>query len=182
MYNPEVLFSTDDYILTSTRNIISRNATIHKPSALEIPLGRCFIAHGVVIRADLAQVQIQKYTFIGQDTVLQPCLMSNDPLKHIPLSIGSHCSIGQRCMVQAAEIGIGCSIGDDCNLSKRSDYIHLLASKAGYFIGLESFHSDNVIEYLPRPKQPALISLSIDAIICHLLSEHITDLFLLVTT
>ena len=133
MYNPEVLFSTDDYILTSTRNVISRSATIHKPSALEIPLGRCFIAHGVVIRADLAQVQIQKYTFIGQGTVLQPCSMSNDPLKHIPLSIGSHCSIGQRCMVEAAVIGIGCSIGDDCNLSKRWNSIHLSESKAGWF-------------------------------------------------
>jgi hypothetical protein len=66
MYNPDVPFSTDDYILTSTKNIISRSSNIHKPSALEIPLGRCFIAHGVTIRADLATVQIQKYTFIGE--------------------------------------------------------------------------------------------------------------------
>lgn len=119
MYNPEVYFSTDDYILTSTRNIISRNATIQMPSALEIPLGRCFIAHGVIIRADLAHVQIQKYTFIGEDTVLQPCPIYNDSSKFIPLSIGSHCSIGERCMIEAAVIGIGCFIGNDCKLSKR---------------------------------------------------------------
>ena len=119
MYNPEVQFSTDDYILTSTRNIISRDATIHRPSALEIPLGRCFIAPGVVIRADLAPIQIQKYTFIGEKTILQPGNMYNDEEKFIPLTIGSHCSIGKRCIIEAVVIGIGCSVGDDCKLSKR---------------------------------------------------------------
>ena len=182
MYNPEVLFSTDDYILTSTRNIISRNATIHKPSALEIPLGRCFIAHGVVIRADLAQVQIQKYTFIGQGTVLQPCSMSNDPLKHIPLSIGSHCSIGQRCTVEAAVIGIGCSIGDDCNLSKRWNSIHLSESKAGDSNGSEYFNSGNVIEYLSHSNQPVLISLSRLMLFSAIFFLKISDLFLLTST
>ena len=119
MYNPDVPFSTDDYIITSTRNIISRSSIIHKPSALEIPMGRCYIAPGVVIRADLAPVQIQKYTFIGEDSVLQPCYMHNDATKYIPLTIGSHCSIGKRCTVEAAVLGIGCSIGDDCKLSQR---------------------------------------------------------------
>ena len=119
MYNPEVHFSADDYILTSTRNIISRSATIHKPSALEIPLGRCFIAPGVVIRADLAPIQIQKYTFIAEETILQPCHMHNDQARYIPQTIGSHCSIGKRCLIEAAVMGVGCSVGDDCKLSKR---------------------------------------------------------------
>lgn len=119
MYNPDVTFSIDKYILTSTRNIISRSSTIHMPSSLEIPLGRCFIADGVTIRADLAPVQIQKYTFIGEDSLLQPCHLLNDTSKYAPLTIGSHCSIGKRCIVEAAVLGMGCSIGDDCIISKR---------------------------------------------------------------
>jgi carbonic anhydrase/acetyltransferase-like protein (isoleucine patch superfamily) len=119
MYNPEVPFSTDEYILTSTRNVISRSSTIHMPSSLEIPLGRCFIAHGVTIRADLAPVQIQKYTFVGEGSTLQPCHMLNDFSKFIPLTVGSHCSIGKRCTVEAAVMGMGCTIGDDCILSQR---------------------------------------------------------------
>ena len=119
MYNPEVTFSTDDYIVTSTRNVISRSSTIHMPSSLEIPLGRCFIAHGVTIRADMAPVQINKYSFIGEDSTLQPCPIPNDAKKYIPLTIGSHCSIGKRCTIEAAALGMGCFVGDDCVLSKR---------------------------------------------------------------
>jgi hypothetical protein len=119
MYNPDVTFSIDKYILTSTRNVISRSSHIHMPSSLEIPLGRCFIADGVTIRADLAPVQIQKYTFIGEDSFLQPCHILDDKSKYAPLTIGSHCSIGKRCIVEAAVLGMGCSIGDDCIISKR---------------------------------------------------------------
>jgi dynactin-5 len=87
-------------------------------------IGRCFIAHGVTIRADLAGVQIQKYTFIDEQTMLQPCHLhtkadDEDTLRYIPLSIGSHCTIGKRCSIEAAVLGMGCSVGDGCVLSKR---------------------------------------------------------------
>ena len=119
MYNPEAPFSTDEYILTSTRNVISRSSTIYMPSSLEMPMGRCFIAHNVTIRADLAPVQIQKYTFIGEGSILRPCHMLNDASKYIPLTIGSHSSVGKRCTVEAAVLGMGCTVGDDCILSPR---------------------------------------------------------------
>lgn len=119
MYNPDVEISTEDCIITSTKNIISRKAIIHKPSSLEIPLGRCFIAKGVVIRADLASISIKKYSFIGEDSLLQPCYIEGLISKYIPLSIGSYCSIGKRCVIEAAVIGMGCCIEDGCILSKR---------------------------------------------------------------
>ena len=94
MYNPKVPFTAEDFIVTSARNIISRRCTIQKPSALEIPSGRCFIGHNVTIRADLAPVQIQKYTFIEEGATLQPCSTIGDNRRPIPLTIGSHCSLG----------------------------------------------------------------------------------------
>ena len=127
MYCPLVPFSGDDFIVTSTRNIISRRCTIEKPSALEIPSGRCYIGHGVTIRADLAPVQIHKYTFIGEGTTLRPCSMGTRP---VPLTIGPHCSVGQRCTVEAAVIGAGCTVDDGCTLSPRcilKDFVRVVA-------------------------------------------------------
>jgi dynactin-5 len=119
MYIPDVPFTNEEYIVTSTQNIISRKCNIQKPSALEIPSGKCFISHGVTIRADLAPIQIQKYSFIEEDTVLQPCSTTGENARPIPLTIGSHCLIGKRCTIEAAVIGMGCTVGDDCHLSPR---------------------------------------------------------------
>lgn len=119
MYIPDVPITNDEFIITSTRNIISRKCNIQKPSALEIPSGRCFIGHGVTIRADLAPIQVQKYSFVEEDTVLQPCSTAGENARPIPLTIGSHCLIGKRCTIEAAVIGMGCTVGDDCQLSPR---------------------------------------------------------------
>jgi dynactin-5 len=127
MYCPTVHFSGDDFIVTSTRNIISRRCTVEKPSALAIPSGRCYIGHGVTIRADLAPVQIHKYTFIGEGTTLRPCNVGARP---VPLTIGPHCSLGKHCTVEAAVIGAGCTVDDNCTLSPRcilKDYVHVVA-------------------------------------------------------
>ena len=119
MYNPVVNFSLDEYISTSSRNIISRKSNIQKPSALDLPLGRCFIDHYVTIRADIAPVQIQKYTFIEEGATLQPCLTTDDVPRPIPMTIGSHTVIGKRSLIEAAVMGVGCTIGDDCHIAKR---------------------------------------------------------------
>jgi carbonic anhydrase/acetyltransferase-like protein (isoleucine patch superfamily) len=119
MYNPEERISADDYIVTSTRNIINRKATINKPSALEIPMGRCFIGPGVTIRADLAPCRLDKYTFIEDDTILEPCETSGENARRIPMTVGAYCSIGKRCKIESAVIGLGCTIGDGSVLSKR---------------------------------------------------------------
>ena len=130
IYNPEVPFSTDEFIHTSTGNIISRTATICKPQIVEIPNGRCIISPGVIVRGDLAPVQLNRYTFIGERTVLHPCYTSAaNGFKFVPLTIGSHCNIGEDCIISAAVIGMGCTIENNCILSKRcilKDYVKVL--------------------------------------------------------
>ena len=148
IYNPEIEYSLDDYILTSTGNIISRKATICKPQTVEIPNGRCIICPDVIIRGDLAAVQLNKYSFVGTGTVLHPSYInavsappvgsvvnstsgsteaaSSKVVKFIPQTIGSHCMIGENCVIEAAVLGTGCVIGDNCVLSKRcilKDYV-----------------------------------------------------------
>lgn len=129
---PDILLSSEDYIHTSTGNIISRNCTICKTQSVELPNGKCIIHDEVMIRADLAPVQLQKYVFIGNRTVLHPSYTSNPTglsFKFIPLTIGSHSTIGKDCIISAAVIGIGCDIGDNCIISKRcilKDFVKVL--------------------------------------------------------
>jgi dynactin-5 len=130
-YNPSVEFTSEEYIQTSTGNIISREAVICRPQTVEIPNGRCIICPQVVIRGDLAPVQINKYCLIGARTSLHPCY-TFDPikgLKFIPQTIGSHCVVGEDCVVEAAVLGSGCVVEDRCVLSKRcilKDYVKVL--------------------------------------------------------
>ncbi len=130
MYNPEVIVVQEDFIITSTSNIISREALVCKPQAVEIPNGRCFIGPQVIIRGDLAPVQINKYCFIDHDTVLRPSYaMIKQQFKFIPVTIGSHSYIGSNCIIEAAIIGTGCYISNNCILSKRcilKDYVLVL--------------------------------------------------------
>lgn len=41
-------------------------------------------------------------------------------LRFIPLHIGSCTTIGKNCVIESAVIGVGCDIGDDCILGKRT--------------------------------------------------------------
>lgn len=113
-------FIREDYLQTSTGNIISRKAKIFKAQAVEIPQGKVIIKDDVVIRGDLSAVQINKYSIISSGTILRPSYgVISGSFRFIPLTIGSHCIIGKDCIIQAAVIGIGCNIGNNCILSKR---------------------------------------------------------------
>ena len=145
MYNPEVEFCPGDFIQTSAGNIVSRSAVINKATSVELPGGKCIISKDVVIRGDLAAVQINKYSFVGIGTVLQPSFLlpstttastTTPPqaLRYIPLTIGSHCFIGSNCVIEAAIIGMGCTIGDNCVLSKRCILKDFVVVEAGSIV------------------------------------------------
>jgi dynactin-5 len=126
MYFPAVEYSPSEYIKTSTGNIVSRKAQIVKPAAVELPGGRCIVCDDVVIHGDLAPVQINKYSRVGKGTVLRPChIVTTKPgeastIRFVPMTIGSHTSIGSDCIIEAAVIGMGCTLGDGCIISPRA--------------------------------------------------------------
>jgi dynactin-5 len=145
MYNPEVNFIEEDYIQTSAGNIICRSSLICKPQvrqnlfesflslellfcskAVEIPNGRCIIEKDAIIRGDLAAIQLNKYVYIGQRSVVRPAFttlttkgISSPSFRFVPLIIGSHTFIGDDCVIEAAMVGAGCHIEAGCVLSKR---------------------------------------------------------------
>ena len=136
VFFPNITYNPADYIKTSTGNIVSRKALICKPQAVELPGGRCIICDDVIIRGDLAPVQVNKYSKIGAGTVLRPGTVMTlaaasgkeadaaEPptptLRFIPMTIGSHTQIGSNCIIEAAVIGTGCVIGNNVVISPRA--------------------------------------------------------------
>lgn len=107
MYIPEVPYKEADYIHTSSGNVVSRSAILHKPESVEIPGGKCFIHHNVQIYGNLAPVKLNKYVIIGEGTKLAPPRLSSseevggagesnsERRNYIPMSIGT--SINSFC-------------------------------------------------------------------------------------
>ena len=122
-YIPEIYFRDDEYRVTNTGNIVSWDASISGSHQVEIPGGKCIIKKGVVIRGDLAPVRINRYTIIGENTVLHPSyttLAMSKVFEFIPITIGKFTQIGANCVIESAVIGLGCVIEDDCVLSPRT--------------------------------------------------------------
>lgn len=129
MYNPIVEIVAEDFILTSTGNIISRGAKINQTKTLEVPGGRVFIDQHVHIHSDIAPIQLQRYVYISQNTTLKPSQTLTEPVRAVPMTIGSHSFIGEDSTVEAAAIGVGCHIGNRCTIAKRcilKDYVKVL--------------------------------------------------------
>ena len=129
MYNPTVEIPAEDFILTSTGNIISRKAEITQPKRLEVPGGRVFIDQQAHIHSDIAPIQLQRYVYVSQHAVLRPSQTVTEPQRAVPMTVGSHSFIGAHSVVHAAAIGVGCHVGSRCTIGERcilKDYVKVL--------------------------------------------------------
>ncbi|GKY96273.1 hypothetical protein MPSEU_000586800 [Mayamaea pseudoterrestris] len=107
----------DDYITTTTKAYVSKNATIHGASQLELK-GKTIIERNVTIHADLARVTLGQHCYIHHDTLIQPPnhVATKKP---IAVSIGAYTSIGSHCEIHAASIGSHCLIGNHVSIGER---------------------------------------------------------------
>mmetsp|Transcript_19813 Transcript_19813/g.28492 ORF Transcript_19813/g.28492 Transcript_19813/m.28492 type:complete len:183 (-) Transcript_19813:120-668(-) len=126
MHTPLIEFDPDTFILTPTGVKVSRNALMCTPQNVEMPGGKSIIMPHAIIRGDFAHISIQRYCFIGENTVIRPSYSMTETFKFIPMYIGKYTYIGNDCVVESASIGQGCTVGNNCILSQRTilkDYV-----------------------------------------------------------
>jgi len=121
-YIPFIILIIDDYIQTSTGNIISRNSILKNPQAVDLHNGKCVIYPECVLHGELASIKIDKYCIINTKCIFKPCTMisPHNNMKYISLSIGPYCYFGENCVIESAVIGLGCHIGNNCCLGART--------------------------------------------------------------
>ena len=71
----------------------------------------CVIRPGIVLVTDSTSDAASSYQEVLSNV--------KDTAKAIPMTIGSHTSIGKKCVIEAAWIGSNVIIGDGCVVSKR---------------------------------------------------------------
>lgn len=100
-------------VLTSSRNIVSRQADLACPERIVVS-GCSIICKGAVIRADRAAVSIGQYCRIGEGAKVQPASAPSagpSDRKYLPCAILDNVIIERNATVQATMV--------DCNTSVR---------------------------------------------------------------
>ena len=127
----EEVFDESKYIKMSSGSVVSRGATLVGPQNIEIQ-GKVIVETDVLLRGDMAPVQIDRYSKVCKGSVLRPSGIlpagGNGKLRFIPLTIGKYTLIGDDCVVECASVGAGCYIGQGsvlCTGAILKDYVHV---------------------------------------------------------
>lgn len=83
-------------------------------------LGKTIIEPGVIIRGDLATVDLGKYNIICENAVVRPPeKMYKGTSVFLPIKVGDYCIIERDSIVQAAKISDFVHVGKNCVVGKR---------------------------------------------------------------
>ena len=113
---PDITYPVGDYIETASGNKVSRSSFL--PGSQNIVLsGRCIVQSDSILRGDLAQIRVGKYTTIMRGVVLHPGFKTlAKTVAFFPLVIGENVMIGEDSVVSAAQVGSYSYVGNNCVL------------------------------------------------------------------
>ena len=82
---------------------------------------KSLIEDNVILRADLAQIIVEKCCIICENVIIHPSLNGmNAPFEYRPMNIGQFCFIGKNTIISSLKIGNYVYIGENCILSDRT--------------------------------------------------------------
>ncbi|KAJ1910027.1 hypothetical protein IWQ60_010873 [Tieghemiomyces parasiticus] len=126
MEQPVVRYSRAEYIETETGNKVSRKSVICGSQNI-ILSGKTIIQTDCVIRGDLRRagpsqavvIAIGRYCLLGQRSIIRPPHKTyKGVFSYYPMKIGDHVMIGERSIVEAANIGSYVEIGRNCIIGR----------------------------------------------------------------
>mmetsp|Transcript_2454 Transcript_2454/g.3588 ORF Transcript_2454/g.3588 Transcript_2454/m.3588 type:complete len:202 (+) Transcript_2454:115-720(+) len=117
---PKIYFDQKTWIQTKLGNKISKNSLLYGSNKIRV-LGKTIVEPGVIIRGDLATVDLGKNCIICENSVIRPPDQRYPgKLVYIPLKIGDYCIIEKNSIIQAAKIADFVHVGQNCVIGKRS--------------------------------------------------------------
>jgi len=115
------LYDRTKFISTSSGNKIYRE-TVLCGSQNIILQGKTIVEADCIIRGDLANVKVGRFTLIGQGTVIRPAaklVEDKGEVAFLPLTVDEHVTIGKNCLISATIIGKFVEIGDNCIIGRQ---------------------------------------------------------------
>jgi len=120
MLAPTVFYHKADYVETLTLNKVSKKSVLCGSMNIRLA-GKTIISSDSIIRGDLANVIIGRFSVVGEGAVIRPSYKRfKGGIAYFPLTIGDHVVIGESSVISAASIGSYVYIGKNCIISKRS--------------------------------------------------------------
>ena len=122
MEMPERFLTSNDFRVINDKSIkISKKFFARGLNDIRID-SMVVIEDDVILRGDLAKIQIGVGTILDNAVVLHPCLSSiSPPFDYKPLIIGSHCYIGQNTVCSARTIGNYVYVGKNVIIGDRAE-------------------------------------------------------------
>lgn len=111
-------FDPTEYFVTGKKNKISKKTVLWGMRRIVLS-GKVTVMEGTILRGDLAQMKIGRYSTVGRDCVIRPSYKISEKRQKagkffLTLLIGSNVIIGHNCIVQASIIGCNVIVGDGC--------------------------------------------------------------------
>jgi dynactin-5 len=86
-----------------------------------VTMSHCVISNDVLLRGDIARIQIGRFVLLGESGVVRPPMIPvKQGVEPVPVAIGDHVYIGARCVIEAAVVGSCVVIERDCVVGPRA--------------------------------------------------------------
>ena len=111
-----------DYIETGTKDFIHKTSYLYGLKNIAVK-GSCIIHPQVMIRGDLRRsgggatvtILLGANCILERDCIIRPpSKLYKSVFSYFPVKIGDFCRIGERSLVEAAQVGSWVEIGNDC--------------------------------------------------------------------
>ncbi|XP_071455363.1 dynactin subunit 5 [Hetaerina americana] len=114
-----VIFKKSDYVETASGNKVCRQ-TVLCGSQNIILQGKVIVQTDAIIRGDLANVRVGRYSIISSKAVIRPPFKKfSKGVAFFPIHIGEHTYVGEGSVVSAAVVGSYVYIGKNCVIGRR---------------------------------------------------------------
>jgi len=114
-----MLYNKGEFIETMSGNKVSKKSVLCGSQQIRLS-GKAVIKNGAMLRGDFANINVGKYSIIGQNTIIRPPHKRfKDGIAYFALTIGDYVLIEDDCVISAASIGSYVHIGKNCIISRR---------------------------------------------------------------
>ncbi|XP_025829236.1 dynactin subunit 5-like [Agrilus planipennis] len=107
----DINYDRSEYVETASGNRVSRRTVLCGSQNIVLQ-GKVIIQSDAIIRGDLANVKTGRYCIISKEAVIRPPYKKfSKGVAFFPLTMGDHVYVGERSVVNAANIGSYVYIG-----------------------------------------------------------------------